>query len=196
MISYLLAILRQAGNAVALLSSLRREVAELKRGQSRIETTLQSIQSQLGEVINALLPGPAVEVILCSDLEGVITYGVTMENLRNDQTIRLFVQPVDKKGNPAAIEAPTWNVSNSELATLAVAESGLEAILTPAGPLGTLVVSFEADGDLGSGVKKLAAATDVQIASGAAVTLVMGADAPVDVEEAEPTPGARARRTR
>lgn len=198
-VQFLRQIWQAVSEAVLRLIELRKDVRELKDGHQRIENTLQRIEDQLEQVLDALLPGPAVELILCAELEGETTIGVTMVNLRIDQTVRLFIKPVDKKGNPAVLDGvPVWSTSNSEVATLAVAEDGLSAVLTPVGPLGSCVVSLSADADMGSGVKPLSAATDVQVSSGAAVTLEIQADTPVDTVEGEggPTPGARARRTR
>lgn len=200
MLSLLIQIWQKLAEVVFKLATLQREVRELKTGQQRIENTLQRVEDQLEQVIDALLPGPAVELVLCSDLNGVITFGVTMVNLTIDQTVRLFVKPLDRKGNVTGLENPVWSTSNSEVATLVAAEDGLSVTLTPVGPLGACVVSLAADGIIGEGVKPLAASTDVQISSGAAVTLEIQADAPVDnpTEEVpgEGTPGARARRTR
>lgn len=188
MLSLLLRIWQTAMNILNRLGAIQRDTAELKAGQQRIEAQIKLANgnldialSRLFHVIDLLEPGPAVKLIFIADLEGQITYGVEKMDLRDDQQVTLSIQPVDKRGNPAALDgAPEWFSGNSEIATVEPAADGLSATVKAVGPLGATVISVKADADLGEGVTPLAGGMDINVVSGAATTLTVTAGEPID----------------
>lgn len=192
MLSLLLRIWQQIIMAVGKLTGIEKRLAALESGQKRIEEQLRldgraldafafAVTDILNHIIDLLEPGPAVNLVFITDLEGQITYGAMNMNLRNDQKVKLSIQPVDKKGNPAAVDgAPAWFNGNSDILSLEVAADGFSATVTPLGPIGSAVVSVEADADLGEGVTKLAGGIDINVVSGAAVNIQIVAGTPED----------------
>lgn len=93
-------------------------------------------------------------------------------NLTATQNCNLSVAITDKKGNPAPVEGvPEWAVDNSELLSIEPAADGLSAVISAVGPLGTALVSLQADADLGEGVTPLAGTLEVVVGAGAATVV-------------------------
>lgn len=181
MISLLIQIWKQIAAAVAKLSIVQKDVQELKAGQ---KLTLQKLE----QVLNALLPDPAVTLIFIAELEGQVTYGATTMEMTTHQQVHLSIQPVDKRGNPAKVDGvPVWLTSNSEIVSLAVAADGMSADASAVGPLGRSIVSVTADADLGQGTVELVGAIDIDITPSGAVSLTITAGVPADQEDAEPS---------
>jgi hypothetical protein len=109
---------------------------------------------------------------------------ITMLVLPIDQKVHCSIEPVDAKGNPAAIDGvPTWTSSNEQIAT-AIADpvdgSGIfTAWVTPVGQLGTCQINVTADADLGSGITTITGVMDLQAVAGQAVGFEISHDAPV-----------------
>lgn len=104
-----------------------------------------------------------------------------MLEIRDDQKCLLSIQPVDKKGNPAAVDGiPEWFTSNTDLLAIDPAADGLSATVSAIGPLGSGVISVKADADLGEGVTPLAGALEVLVVGGSAVTIAISPGTPED----------------
>lgn len=101
--------------------------------------------------------------------------------LKDSQNLPLSIAPVDAKGNAAKVDGvPAWSVTDPSLATLAVADDGLSAVLSPVGPLGAFKVQVSADADLGPDAKSIVGELDVEIIGGDAVSIQLKAGDPVD----------------
>lgn len=117
----------------------------------------------------------------------VMTGGILIKDIRMlvlpvDHKVPASIQPVDAKGNPAAVEgAPVWSSSADTIVTVTAASDGMSAEIVPVGPLGTAQINVSADADLGSGVKAIVGVLDVQTAAGEAVSLQILTGAPVPV---------------
>jgi hypothetical protein len=98
--------------------------------------------------------------------------------LTDTQKVALSIAPVDAAGNPAAVEEVTWEVSDSAVLTLAVAEDGLSAEVVTTGALGTAQVSVKADALIGEGVEELTGLLDIEVVADKAVSLGVTAGTP------------------
>jgi hypothetical protein len=178
LISRILSVLLQT---VGRLSRIELIETDIRVSQARTEATLQLMQGQLVQILDQLLPGPAVGFIFTADLEGQLSVGVTQMNITDSQQVSLSIQPVDKKGNAAAVDgAPQWASSNTEVVTVTPSADGLSAIAAAVGPLGTATVSVTADADLGAGVTSIAGTLDVTVTAGQAATVSITAGTPTD----------------
>ncbi len=102
-----------------------------------------------------------------------------MLTLTSSQKAALTVAFKDKKGNPATVDgAPIWGVDNPNVLAITPAADGLSCDVSAVGPLGTALVSVQADADLGEGVVPIAGSLEVMITSGAAETVEITAGAP------------------
>jgi hypothetical protein len=88
-----------------------------------------------------------------------------------DHQVTASIQPVDAKGNPAAIDGlATWGVSDPAILTVTnISTDTLSADVVPTGALGTAQVNVTADADLGTGIATIHGTLDVQIVAGQAV---------------------------
>ena len=87
------------------------------------------------------------------------------------EKVRLSIQPIDAKGNPAPVDGiPAWSVANPEVASLAVSDDGLSAVLTATAP-GSTQVSVQADARLGPDVNTITGLLDVTVTPAEAVTI-------------------------
>jgi len=106
--------------------------------------------------------------------------------LKDTQETALSVTVLDKRGNPATVQNPGF--TSSDPAIVAVADGGLTAVASAAGPLGTATVTFTGDADLGDGVSPIKGVLDVQVVGGdAAVTNIVAAP-PTEQPAAAPAP--------
>lgn len=99
--------------------------------------------------------------------------------LTTAQKVQLSIRPVDAYGNPARIDGtPTWSSSDASIGTMEVAPDGLSAYFITAGVIGLCQVSVQADADLGSGTRTIAATLDIQVEPSEAVALSIISAAP------------------
>jgi len=114
---------------------------------------------------------------------GITTKDIKVLVLPNDHKVKASIQPVDAKGNPAAIEgAATWSSSNDQIAAVAnIAADGLSADVVPGATLGTCQINVQGDADLGSGVTSIAGVLDVQVVAGQAVGFTISTTPPEPV---------------
>ena len=177
--SILLRILQSLNSLVNAAAAIRRSLAEIQAQQAKDSATLQDVKTLVQQIQEELVPGPAVGFIFTADLEGQITVGVTQMNMTDSQQVGLSIQPVDKKGNPAAVDGvPEWASSNSEVVTVEAAADGLSAVAKAVGPLGTATVSVKADADLGAGVTEIAGSLEITITAGGATSVTITAGTP------------------
>jgi hypothetical protein len=98
------------------------------------------------------------------------------------------VQPVDAKGNPAAVDGvAVWETSEPILATLEVADDGLSAKIVPTGVLGHVQIRVRADARMGPDVREISGLLEIELVAAEAVSLNVTAGEPVEIA-AEPRP--------
>lgn len=107
-------------------------------------------------------------------VEGFTFVGELMSfQLSDVKTASASFSAVDAKGNPAAVENPTWASSDEAIFTVSVSVDGMTATVIPTGPLGTAQLQFSADADLGAGVVPIGGLADVEIVASQAVSAVI-----------------------
>lgn len=92
--------------------------------------------------------------------------------------VTVTAETVDKKGNPAPVENPSWTTNNSDVLSLTPSEDGKSCLVKAVGPLGDAGVTFSADGDLGEGEKPIVGTFDVSVVAGDATVVVLSPSAP------------------
>lgn len=100
-----------------------------------------------------------MEIQLCAKLDnGIIVKGKRMSIIaRNDQTVSFSPVFKDAHGNTVTElgSVPTWAVSDATLATVAVSEDGLSAVVSSTGIDGSVEVSMVVDADPASAVEEV-----------------------------------------
>ncbi len=156
----ILNLVQETLGRVKLLQCSVREIQEEQQKQS----------IALVKILRALEPLPAVGFVFTVELEGQISEGVTQSEMTNSQQLTATIQPVDKKGQPAAVDGmPQWASSDETIVTVVPAQDGMSATVAAVGPLGSAKVSVTADADLGTGVAAIFGTLDVTITQGQAV---------------------------
>ena len=86
----------------------------------------------------------------------------------------------DKKGNKAQVQNPTWTSSEPETATVTPDTADpLKAVVAAVGPVDEAsMITFEADADMGDGVKPILATLDLVVTAGEATVVEIVAGAP------------------
>lgn len=105
-----------------------------------------------------------------------------MQVLTATQDCPLVAMPEDKKENPTSVENAVWTTSDESILTL-VADPGGDPLKVTAhavGPLGSALVTFTADADLGAGVVPVIGTLDFVVNPGMATTVVITAGTPVE----------------
>jgi hypothetical protein len=98
--------------------------------------------------------------------------GEAMLLLTIDQKVKITLQPVDRRGNPARVDGvPAWDLSDATPGHLEVAEDGMSAEFITSDDVGTTQVRAVADADLGAGIRTITFTLDIQVESGEAVSL-------------------------
>ncbi len=111
-----------------------------------------------------------------SEFRGWPTYGELLMafTLTDTQQVTLSVVITDKKGNPARIDGrPEWLVDNPNLLALDPGTDALSCVVKAMGPLGTAIITFKADADLGPGTAPLIGTLEVEITGGTASNVVI-----------------------
>jgi hypothetical protein len=94
---------------------------------------------------------------------------ISMLSLSAVQKCNVSIQPVDVKGNPAAVDGgPLWSVSADGVVTLSPAADGLSCVISGLAP-GSVQVNVTADADLGEGVRSITGTLDVTVIAAEAV---------------------------
>ena len=142
---------------------------------------LAQIALKLGKILELQTPVEGSRISFYAIIDGQKRKVEDMF-LKVTQAVPVALSITDKKGNPAKVDgAPQWAVTAPELATLAVAEDGLSAVVTPVGPIGTFKVQVKADADLGEGVKEIVGELDVELTAGDAEVIALSAGQATDI---------------
>ena len=93
--------------------------------------------------------------------------------LPDDKTVSASVAFTDAKGKPAKVDGiPIWASDNEDAATVAAADDGMSAVVTPGTLVGpepwTANITVTADADLGAGVVAIIGTGSVTVTGGAA----------------------------
>lgn len=151
---------------------LSKEVIAVKTELENIKAQIAELKKQLQEISQALNPPPAERFLFFVELEGGNQMEITQMQMRVDETKKFMIQPVDKFGNPAAIDGkPEWSLSDPAKGTLVASEDGLSVDFTPAGAVGDFELQVNGDADLGEGVKIIAGSIPVSLLPGEAVAI-------------------------
>jgi hypothetical protein len=185
----MISLLFRIWQAIMSLSfKLDSRYAAIQAGIQSLVNGQDAIEAQLAQIVEILVPGPAVGLVFTAYLEdGTILNEVTKMTLRDDQKVSLTIQPVDKKGKPAPVDgAPVWASSDETVITVVPADDGLSAVASAVAP-GSCRVVVTADADLGSGVTPLTGTLDFTVTGGQAATISIVAGTPED-QDTPPVP--------
>lgn len=108
--------------------------------------------------------------------------------LRDTEQVDLSYTAVDSRGNPAVVQNPTWESSDSSVVTVTASADGATAVAAAAGPLGSATVTLTGDADLGEGVSPITGVLDIQVVAGNAAVFNITAGTPT--EQMPPPPPA------
>lgn len=101
--------------------------------------------------------------------------------MTDSQKTTVTVVFTDKKGNPAPVDGvPEWLVDNPNVLALAPAADGKSCDISAVGPLGTGIVTLNADADLGAGVTQIQGTLEIEITGGMAQTVALTPGTPVE----------------
>lgn len=165
-ITYLIRILSTQGATNLRINALSADVAEIKATLARIES--------------AVTPSPAARIVFSIEVDGVQTE-VTHMQMKVSKILPISFAAKDAKGNPASVDGkPAWALTDDKLGSLAVADDGMSAVFSPAGPVGSLKVQASADADLGEGVQTIQGELQIDLIGGDAVTVELSAGEPQD----------------
>jgi hypothetical protein len=96
------------------------------------------------------------------------------------QQVKLTMQPLDAKGNPAAIDGVAeWTVANPGVCSINPAPDGITAMCV-ALAVGDTQVSATGDADLGEGKREITGVIDISIKASEAVSIGIVAGTPED----------------
>jgi hypothetical protein len=129
-----------------------------------------------------LVIGPVSDLMAFSNLE------VDMHILKDNQKLKLEVNPVSAKGNPTLVQGVSWKASPEGLLEVKASEDGMSVELKAKGPLGVAQVVVTADADLGGGYEELIGILDIEIKAGKAAKLDISVGPAEDVVEVAPAP--------
>lgn len=144
----------------------------------------RKILLQVRDLLIELAAGPK-PVSTAALIEFYITIGGQKQKvvhmfLKDSDNLPLSIAIKDLKNNDAKVDGvPAWSVTDPSLASLAVADDGMSAVLSPVGGLGAFKVQVHADADLGADIKDILGEMDVDIIAGDAATIAISAGAPV-----------------
>ena len=97
--------------------------------------------------------------------------------LTSEEQVVLHAEPISAAGNPAGIDGTiTWTVSDPALVTLI--PNGFDCMVVTNGPLGSAVVTAEADADLGVGTSLIQGTFDVEVIAAPAASIIVTAGVP------------------
>ena len=100
-----------------------------------------------------------------------------MITLTSEEQVVLHAEPVSAAGNPAGVDGTiTWTVSDPALVTLI--PNGFDCTVVTNGPLGSAVVTAEADADLSAATNLIQGAFDVEVIAAPAASIVITAGTP------------------
>lgn len=165
-IQYLIRILNGQAATDDRIESLRADVAALAVTLARIES--------------AVTPSPAARIVFFIEADGE-QKEVTQMQLKVSKVLAISFAAKDAKGNLAAVDGkPSWALTDDSKGSLAVADDGMSAVFSPAGPAGSVKVQASADADMGEGVQTIQGELQLDLIAGDAVTIELSAGEPQD----------------
>jgi hypothetical protein len=164
---------------LSLRFNLEARQREILQALQSLQDGQRAIHRQLAQVLDTLIPGPAVKLVFTVHLDdGTSHEAKEMETIRDDQKQTLSIQPLDAKKQPALLDgAPVWASSDETVVVVVASSDGLSAVASGVSP-GTARVVVTADADLGSGVTPLTGSLDYTITAGQAATIDIAAAPP------------------
>lgn len=128
---------------------------------------------------------PPARLIFNITQAGITYFDIHMLALPNDHKVTASIQPIDAKGNPAAIDGlAAWTSSNPNIAALQnISADSLSADIVPATNVGSCQINVQADADLGSGITNITGILDVQVVAGQAVGFTIQTSPPVPLSK-------------
>lgn len=113
---------------------------------------------------------PQIQLTILANSVTSFNLGTNMTQATVLSTITINASYVDSKGNPAVpATAPVWSVDNA-LASVVAAPDGLSAVVTPVGPVGTVVVTATAGSVVGTASIELTAGPAAEVVLATTVT--------------------------
>ena len=101
-----------------------------------------------------------------------------MVTLTATQKASLGVDVRDSRGNVAQVQGPSWASSDSAILEVTASEDGMSAVARAVGPVGSAMVTFTGDADMGEGVVPIIGTLDFIVTAGQAVAVTITAGAP------------------
>ncbi len=148
---------------------------------------LDYIEAITKQILEQVIPAPAVTLNLTAEIDGQIFTGVA--KMTDTQQTALAINPRDKKDNPAVLDGlPQWLSSNTEILNPVASADGLSCQVKAVGPLGTATITVKADADLGEGVRTIQDSIEITVTGGEATGLGLTAGAVTEQDDAPPAP--------
>lgn len=105
---------------------------------------------------------------------------IIMALVKESQQLPLSIEIQTLKGKPAKVDgAPKWEVSDTAVGSLQVADDGLSALFVAAAA-GQCSVNVSVDADLGDGVKPILGSLDITVVADEAAIVTIAAGEPQD----------------
>ncbi len=116
-------------------------------------------------------------------------------NMLTRQFYTLEATFLDSKDKPAKVDGtPTWSTDNSDVVTLEPSADGTSCKVSSGDMPGTANIQVSADSDLGPDVKLIIGTDAVSVHNRPAVTVKLKGSEPVDIPDAPPVTGAKAKK--
>lgn len=92
--------------------------------------------------------------------------------LTEEQEVDAELSAFTASGNPARIDGvPRWSSSDSSVVKVTPDSTGMKAVISAVGPIGTAQISIAADADMGSGVREIFQLQEIEVVAAEATTL-------------------------
>lgn len=181
---------RQSQSDCAILAELAAESrairAEFATQSQAIQAELASHRALLNKILAAVILPPAVRAVLAFEVEGKTVEGEHIDmKIAQGKKGTLSVALKNAAGGPGRVDGiPTWTPSVPGVVTLTPSADGLSCDVetlpvADTDPAASVIVTFDADGDLGDGVTDIVAtfaATVYNPASGAVIAEITASD--------------------
>lgn len=106
--------------------------------------------------------------------------------LSDSQEVDISIKPTDKRGNPAPLQSPVFESSDTSVLVLVDGADPQQKIARAVGAIGAAMITFTGDADLGDGVVPIIGTMDVVVIAGQAVAVELTAGAPREQGGAQP----------
>jgi hypothetical protein len=138
---------------------------------------LHEIRDGVTLILAEVTPLPTARILFTFTLEGeseseTQTSTGDYMKITVTQKFAAAIQPVDKFGNNALVDGkPVWEAADPTIISLVPSVDGLSVNVIAVGKVGTSQVSCTVDADLGTGVKSITDAFQVDVVAGQAIGL-------------------------